>query len=72
MRTRAQQNQYVIDEKTKKYAGTLEIIKRTNRDEGLLGFFKGFKANLLKGIMQKGIYFYIYEIIKDLLLGRHF
>ena len=31
MRTRAQQNQYVVDERTKKYAGNIEIIKRTYR-----------------------------------------
>ena len=60
VRTRAQQNQYVIDEKTKKYAGTFEIIRRTRRDEGWYGFYKGFKANLLRGILQRGIYFYMY------------
>ena len=54
VRTRAQQNQYVIDEKTKKYAGTFEIIKRTYRDEGLLGFFKGFFGGPLV-IQREGI-----------------
>ena len=60
IRTRAQQNQYVVDEKTKKYGGNIEIIKRTYRGEGLYGFYKGFKVNILRGIFQKGIYFYIY------------
>jgi len=30
------------------------------KDEGLRGFYKGFEANLLKGILQKGVYFYFY------------
>ena len=60
VRTRAQQNQYVKDEKTKKYSGDMEIIRRTYRDEGLLGFFKGFQINIFRGMLQKGIYFYSY------------
>ena len=71
VRTRAQQNQYVKDEKTKKYAGTMQIIARTYKHEGMSGFYKGFQVNLVKGILQRGIYFYIYEVIKDLCLGRH-
>lgn len=70
VRTRAQQNQYIKDDKTKKYQGSLEIIKRTLRDEGVHGFYKGFQINILRGIMQRGIYFYCYELFKDLLFGR--
>jgi hypothetical protein len=55
-----QQNQYVKDEKTKKYQGNIEIILKTYKDEGFLGFYKGFNANLVKGIIQKGMYFYFY------------
>jgi solute carrier family 25 (mitochondrial folate transporter), member 32 len=66
VRTRAQQNQYIRSASTKKYAGTVEIIRRTYQDEGLSGFYKGFQANLLRGIMQRGIYFYLYEAMKDL------
>lgn len=29
------------------------------------GFYKGLGANILKGIPQKGIYFYFYELIKE-------
>jgi hypothetical protein len=32
------------------------------------GLYKGMNANLLKGMSQKGIYFYFYEIFKDYLL----
>lgn len=37
---------------------------RTWRDEGLRGFYKGFGANLLKGVLQKGLYFYAYEWLR--------
>jgi hypothetical protein len=29
------------------------------------GFYKGLWANIIKGIPQKGIYFYFYELIKE-------
>lgn len=70
VRTRAQQNQYIKDDKTKKYQGSLEIIRRTYQWEGLAGFYKGFQINILRGIMQRGIYFYCYELFKDLVSGR--
>ncbi len=44
----------------KKYQGNIEIILKTYKDEGFLGFYKGFNANLVKGIIQKGMYFYFY------------
>lgn len=63
IRTRIQQNQYIrLD--TDKYKGVNDIVNRTYREEGLSGFYKGFSVNLLKGVIQKGIYFYFYEILK--------
>ena len=40
---------------------------RTVREEGITGFYKGVGINLARGIPQRGIYFYFYEIFKDLL-----
>lgn len=40
---------------------------RTLREEGAHGFYKGITANLMRGISQKGIYFYFYEMFKEVL-----
>lgn len=64
MRTRIQQNQFVGSEKKQKYSGVGELFLRTAREEGVRGFYKGISANLMKGVAQKGIYFYFYEIFK--------
>lgn len=64
VRTRIQQNQFINNLMEEKYKGSWDIIRRTAREEGLRGFYKGLWANILKGIPQKGIYFYFYEIIK--------
>jgi len=69
IRTRIQQNQFVKDDKTMKYRSISEIISRTKKGEGVLGFYKGFEANLLKGVIQKGVYFYFYEMFKTHLIG---
>lgn len=38
------------------------------REEGVKGFYKGLCANLIRGIPQKGIYFYVYEILKKVII----
>jgi hypothetical protein len=70
IRTRIQQNQFVKDDTTIKYKSISEIILRTKNGEGILGFYKGFEANLLKGVIQKGIYFYLYEMFKKHLIDE--
>ena len=35
------------------------------KHEGIHGFYKGLLVNMVKGIPQKGIYFYFYELIKQ-------
>jgi len=70
IRTRIQQNQFVKDATTMKYMNVRDIIGRTLKGEGLLGFYKGFEANLIKGVFQKGIYFYFYELFKLNFLGE--
>lgn len=37
------------------------------KEEGVRGFYKGFYANLIKGFLQRGIYFYCYELMKKVM-----
>ncbi len=71
MRTRIQQNQFVGEEGRAKYSGVGELFLRTAKEEGLRGFYKGITANLMRGVCQKGIYFYFYEIFKGMLFPKH-
>jgi len=65
VRTRIQQNQYINNSKEQKYKGIWDVTSKTWKSEGVHGFYKGLGANILKGIPQKGIYFYFYELIKE-------
>jgi hypothetical protein len=60
VRTRIQQDQFNINEKIPKYISIIDIVSRMVKDEGIYGFYKGMWANLLKGIPQRGLYFYCY------------
>ena len=60
MRTRIQQNQFVGTTGKAKYNGVSEIYMKIAKEEGLRGFYKGISANLMRGVGQKGIYFYFY------------
>ena len=64
IRTRYQQNQYIVETGKPKYSGMADIVTRILRDEGVLGFYKGFYVNLVKGFLQRGVYFYFYELFK--------
>jgi solute carrier family 25 (mitochondrial folate transporter), member 32 len=65
LRTRIQQNQFTACSTTQKYKSLRDLAGRTWREEGLRGLYKGMNANLMKGVSQKGIYFYFYEIFKQ-------
>ena len=67
MRTRIQQNQYFNKREKAKYNGVGMLLLTTVKEEGIRGFYKGVGINLMRGIPQRGIYFYCYEIFKDLL-----
>lgn len=41
------------------------------KEEGVLGFYKGMVANLMKGIPQRALYFYFYELFKRALRLDH-
>ena len=70
LRTRIQQNQFVGEGTNSKYNGIIDLMIRTLREEGVQGFYKGISANLMRGLSQKGIYFYLYEMFKDFLFPR--
>ena len=67
IRTRYQQEQHLVDSKGPKYSGNYDITVRIIKEEGLRGFYKGFGVNLVKGFIQRGLYFYCYEIAKKML-----
>lgn len=69
IRTRIQQNQYFNNRSKAKYSNALDASYRLVRDEGISGFYKGLIPNLMKGIPQRGIYFYFYELFKHIFLG---
>jgi hypothetical protein len=64
VRTRVQQNQYFPGSDTPKYKGSLDVMVRIWEEEGVGGFYKGMMANLTKGVLQRGVYFYCYELLK--------
>jgi len=70
MRTRLQQNQFVGICGKQKYSGVWDLACRTLREEGPCGFYKGITANMMRGVTQKGIYFYCYEIFKKTLFPK--
>lgn len=67
VRTRIQQNLFFEDEQTPKYRNVLDVFVKIWKEEGPLGYFKGLLPNLLKGVLQRGTYFYSYELMKRLL-----
>ena len=71
MRTRIQQNQYVGENHEAKYNGVGDLFLRTMKEEGVKGFYKGISANLMRGVGQKGLYFYFYEIFKTLFFPKN-
>lgn len=70
LRTRIQQSQYINCTSNEKYKNLRHLASKTWNEEGLKGLYKGMTANLLKGVSQKGIYFYLYEIFKDVLFPK--
>lgn len=70
IKTRIIQNQFVGSE-SPKYQSNLDIVRKIWNVEGTRGFYKGITASLIKGVPQKGLYFYAYEYLKTLLnVGR--
>jgi hypothetical protein len=53
-----------------KYNNALEVTSRAIREEGIGGLYKGVTANMMRGVSQKGIYFYFYEIFKEMMFAK--
>ena len=65
IRTRVQQNQFIDGSSEAKYRGALDVMWKMMKHEGFLGFYKGVVPNILRGIPQRGLYFYFYELFKS-------
>jgi len=71
LREAKQRASEIILQAEKRATEIVEEAKRTAKEEGLRGFYKGITANLMRGVCQKGIYFYFYEIFKGMLFPKH-
>jgi hypothetical protein len=71
IRTRYQQTQFITDSIKPKYSSSFDIVRKIVSEEGVTGFYKGFTINLVKGFIQRGIYFYFYELAKKTLGIEH-
>lgn len=60
IRTRLQQNQFYNNRSSAKYTNAKVVAITLMKGEGFTGFYKGLLPNLMKGIPQRGIYFYFY------------
>jgi hypothetical protein len=72
LRTRIQQSQYINKSSSQKYNSLHDLASKIWKEEGVYGLYKGMTANLVKGMSQKGIYFYFYEIFKDVLFPKKY
>jgi len=52
------------------YSSATDCVRQTLRDEGLSGFYKGIKPNLIRVIPACGLTFVIYEEVSHYLLER--
>ncbi|KAG7458099.1 hypothetical protein MATL_G00234520 [Megalops atlanticus] len=53
------------------YSGVIDVIRRTWRNEGAVGFYKGMVPNLIRVTPACGITFVVYENVSRFLLGLH-
>ncbi|XP_064194115.1 solute carrier family 25 member 32-like [Anguilla rostrata] len=60
-----------LQDQHNKYNGATDVIKRTWRNEGAVGFYKGMVPNLLRVTPACCITFVVYEKVSYFLLGKH-
>ncbi|KAJ8353777.1 hypothetical protein SKAU_G00213440 [Synaphobranchus kaupii] len=60
-----------LQDQHNKYNGAIDMIKRTWRNEGAIGFYKGMVPNLLRVTPACCITFVVYENVSHFLLGEH-
>jgi len=66
VRTRLQQANASPTGKVK-YQSAFDCLKKTYRNEGFRGFYKGFMPNTMKGLPSNALFFCCYEIIRKAL-----
>ncbi|KAJ8291073.1 hypothetical protein GJAV_G00021070 [Gymnothorax javanicus] len=60
-----------LQDQHNKYNGATDVIKRTWRNEGAIGFYKGMVPNLIRVTPACCITFVVYEKVSHFLLSRH-
>ncbi|KAG7470081.1 hypothetical protein MATL_G00135800 [Megalops atlanticus] len=60
-----------LQDQHNKYSGAVDVIRRTWRNEGAVGFYKGMVPNLIRVTPACCITFVVYENVSHFLLGRH-
>lgn len=64
------QTQGLIDSTKKDYSGLLDCLQKVNKNEGFLGFYKGFVPNLLKSAPAVAISYTVFENCKAFFLKK--
>lgn len=60
-----------LQDQHNRYYGVIDVIKRTWRNEGAIGFYKGIIPNLIRVTPACCITFVVYENVSRFLLGQH-
>ncbi|XP_065154963.1 solute carrier family 25 member 32b [Paramisgurnus dabryanus] len=60
-----------LQDQHNKYDGVCDVMRRTWRNEGLLGFYKGMVPNVIRVTPACCITFVVYENVSSFLLNRH-
>ena len=72
VRTRIQQNQYFEELTEAKYKNINDVVSKIIKNEGVLGFYKGLVANLIRVVPMRSVYFYSYELLKSMFIDKNF
>lgn len=64
IRTRYQQNQFFSCLDGEKYVSIRDIVKKTFKNEGWKGFYKGIVPMTLRALPSQGLFFLVYENVK--------
>ena len=65
IKTRIQQTQFEENCSIAKYTNIIQCYKKIRTLEGITGFYKGILPYLLKNGPSKGLFFVIYEFLKN-------
>ncbi|CAH7686609.1 mitochondrial carrier domain-containing protein [Phakopsora pachyrhizi] len=63
--------------KREKYSGALDVLKQVLNEKGILGWYQGMQAQIIKAVLSQALLFGIKDILEDytalllLILGNH-